>query len=405
MSKFAYKAQLVATGAEIEGIEEADSKLDLSRKLKDEGKMLLTATEIKSGTINLDRINALLSRVDLKEKINFARNLATMVAAGLPLARAMQIFIKQTKNPKLKVALVSITDDLNKGTPLSDAMQKHSGIFPPVFVSLVRAGEESGGLVEALNVVGGQMEKTYTLKKKVKGAMIYPAVVLGVMITVGVLMMVYIVPGLASTFKDMGAELPKMTKIVIGISDFLQNQWYLAILLAAFGFGGFWAFERTEFGKRVIHFSVLKLPIFGKLVQEFNSALATRTLSSLISAGVDIVRAIEITQDVLVNVYYRATLEQAKVDVQKGIPLSQTFKNNSNIYPIMVGDMMEVGEETGKLSDMLMKIASFYEEEVDAATSDMSKLIEPLLMVVIAVFVGIFAYSMIMPMYSLMDSI
>jgi type IV pilus assembly protein PilC len=405
MPKFVYKAQLIATGVELEGTEEAENKLDLARRLKDEGKMLLTATEITSSTLNIDRINAFLSRVDLKEKIQFARNLATMLAAGLPLARAMSIFIRQTKNPKLKQVLVSISDDINKGMPLSDAMAKFPKIFPSIFIAMVRAGEESGGLVEALNVVGGQMEKTYMLKKKVKGAMIYPAVVLCVMIAVGVLMMIYIVPGLAGSFKEMNVELPMMTKIVIGVSDFLQNEWYFAILLVVFSAGALWSFQRTQIGKHVIHWAVLRLPIFGNLAQEFNSALATRTLSSLISAGVDIVRALEITKEVVTNVHYKATLEQARANVQKGVPLSQTFTRHTDIYPVMVGDMAEVGEETGKLSDMLLKIAVFYEGEVDAATNDMSKLIEPILMIVIATFVGIFAYSMITPMYSLMNNI
>ena len=405
MPKFVYKAQLIATGVELEGTEEAENKLDLARQLKDEGKMLLTATEITSSTLNIDRINAFLSRVDLKEKIQFARNLATMLAAGLPLARAMSIFIRQTKNPKLKQVLVSISDDINKGMPLSDAMAKFPNIFPSIFIAMVRAGEESGGLVEALNVVGGQMEKTYMLKKKVKGAMIYPAVVLCVMIAVGVLMMIYIVPGLAGSFKEMNVELPMMTKIVIGVSDFLQNEWYFAILLVVFSAGALWSFQRTQIGKHVIHWAVLRLPIFGNLAQEFNSALATRTLSSLISAGVDIVRALEITKEVVTNVHYKATLEQARANVQKGVPLSQTFTRHTDIYPVMVGDMAEVGEETGKLSDMLLKIAVFYEGEVDAATNDMSKLIEPILMIVIATFVGIFAYSMITPMYSLMNNI
>ncbi len=405
MSKFVYKAQLIATGAEVDGTEEAENKLELAKRLKDEGKLLLTAEEIGTGGFNLDRINALLSTVDLKEKILFARNLATMIAAGLPLARAMQIFIKQTKNPKLKSILISITNDINKGMALSDAMQKFASVFPPVFVSMVRAGEESGGLVEALNVVGGQMEKTYYLKKKVKGAMIYPAVIFCVMIAVGVLMMMYVVPGLAQTFREANTAMPPLTSLIINISDFIQHQWFISILLVFFAVGAFWAFQRTEFGKKIIDFLVIRLPIFGKLVKEYNSALATRTLSSLISAGVDILHAIEIVEDVLSNIYYKYTLEGAKVDIQKGIPLSQTFIQHPELYPVMVGDMMEVGEETGKLSDMLMKIATFYEEEVDAATSDMSKLIEPILMVMIASFVGIFAYAMITPMYSLMNNI
>ena len=249
------------------------------------------------------------------------------------------------------------------------------------------------------------MEKTYTIKKKVKGAMMYPAMVVLVMMVVGVLMMIYVVPGLASSFKEAGAELPPLTKIVINISDFLQNDSLLSLLvLAVFG-GAFWWFKSTPFGERSLTWIALRSPIFGKLSKEFNSALVTRTLSSLISAGVDIVHALDITQDVVGNMFYKQTLEQAKNDVQKGVPLSKVFIDNADIYPVMVGDMMEVGEETGQLSTMLLKIATFYEEEVDQATADMSKLIEPLLMALIAVFVGIFAVAMITPMYSLMQSI
>jgi type IV pilus assembly protein PilC len=225
------------------------------------------------------------------------------------------------------------------------------------------------------------------------------------MLAVGVLMMIYVVPGLAAGFKEAGAELPPLTRIVVAISEFLQNDILLALLGAGVLGGVAWRIGRTPIGARSIAWVVIRLPIFGKLVKEFNSALATRTLSSLISAGVDIVHAIEITKDVLGNVFYKETLEQAKVNVQKGVPLSQVFVEHSEIYPVMVGDMMEVGEETGQLSNMLLKIATFYEEEVSQATEDMSKLVEPILMAIIAVFVGIFAVAMITPMYSLMEHI
>ena len=405
MPKYTYKAQLMATGAEMEGVAEANDKFELAKNMKVEGKLLLTATEITKGSFNMDKINAFLSRVDLREKIIFARNLATMIQAGLPLSRALAIFLKQTQNPKFREVLRSVIDDINKGTALSDAMAKFPKVFEPVFVSMVRAGEESGGLVEALNVVGGQMEKTYSIKKKVKGAMMYPAMVILVMIVVGILMMIYVVPGLAASFKEAGAQLPPLTKIVITVSDFLQNDSLLALLFAAVLSGVFWWFKGTPFGDRAITWAIIRFPVFGKLVKEFNSALVTRTLSSLISAGVDIVHAIEITEDVIGNVYYKETLEKAKANVQKGVPLSKIFIDHADIYPVMVGDMMEVGEETGQLSGMLLKIALFYEEEVDQATADMSKLIEPLLMATIAVFVGIFAVAMITPMYSLMQTI
>ena len=405
MPKYSYRAQLAATGAEMEGVAEAKDKFELAKTMKAEGKLLLSAAELSGQGWNMDRINAMISRVDLREKIVFARNLATMIQAGISLSRALGIILKQTQNPKFKIVLRSISDEIDKGQTLSGGMEKHPNIFPAVFVSMVRAGEESGGLVEALSVVGGQMEKTYTLKKKVRGAMMYPAIVLLVMVAVGVLMMIYVVPGLAASFKEVEVELPFLTKIVIGISEFLQNQLLLTIgIVVAAGAVVVW-YKRTAFGGRSIDFTVVRLPIFGKIIREFNSALVTRTLSSLISAGVDIVRAIDITKDVVSNIFYKETLEQAKVDVQKGTPLSKAFTAHPEIYPIMVGDMMEVGEETGQLSAMLLKLATFYEEEVEQATSDMSKLVEPLLMAVIAVFVGIFAMAMITPMYSLMSGI
>ena len=405
MPKYTYKAQLLATGAEMEGTAEAADKFELAKNIKSEGQLLLTATEISEKSFNMDKINALLSRVDLREKILFARNLATMIQAGLPLSRALAIFLKQTQNPKFREVLRSVIDDINKGTALSDAMNKFPKIYEPVFVSMVRAGEESGGLVEALNNVGGQMEKTYSIKKKVKGAMMYPAMVILVMIVVGVLMMIYVVPGLAASFREAGAQLPPLTALVISISDFLQNDSLLALAFVIVLGVGFWYFKRTPFGNYWLTWTALRSPVFGKLIKEFNSALVTRTLSSLISAGVDIVHALDITKDVVANIFYKSTLEQAKENVQKGVPLSKIFIDNTAIYPVMVGDMMEVGEETGQLSSMLLKIATFYEEEVNQATEDMSKLIEPLLMAIIAVFVGIFAVAMITPMYSLMQSI
>lgn len=405
MPRYAYKATLVATGAEIEGLEEAADKFELAKKIKADGKLLLTATEISAESWNMDRINAMLSKVQLREKIVFARNLATMIEAGLALSRGLQIFLKQTQNPKFKQVLQGLVEDINKGTPLSDGMEKYADVFPAVFISMVRAGEESGGLVEALNTVGGQLEKSYYLKKKVKGAMMYPAIVFCVMIGVGVLMLIYVVPGLKATFEEVGVELPYLTQLIINISDFIQEEAIFAVAGVGVAIAAFIGYKRTEFGGRSLDYVAIHIPVFGKIVREFNSAMATRTLSSLISAGVDIVHAIEITQDVLGNVYYKATLEEAKANIQKGIPLSQIFIQHPEIYPVMVGDMMEVGEETGRLSDMLLKIAIFYEEEVDSATSDMSKLIEPILMVMIALFVGIFAIAMITPMYTIMTNI
>lgn len=405
MPKFKYKAQVLETGLEIPGISEAKDKFELSKNLKAEGKILFSAEEIKESFWNMDKINAKLARIELKDKIFFANNLSTMIQAGLPLSRALSIIQKQTKNLRMKEVLTNIIDNINKGMTLSDSLAKFPKDFPPVFISMVKAGEESGGLIEALAVVGSQMEKTYVLNKKVKGAMMYPSVILCVMIGVGVLMMIYVVPGLAQTFEEANVKLPFLTQIFVNVASFLQNQSILAIGIVVLIVFIITTFKKTKKGQRALDFASLHVPIFGNLVKEYNSALVTRTMSSLISAGVDILRAIDITNDVVGNSYYKDTLRVARDNVQKGIPLSQVFLNNDKIYPTLVGDMMEVGEETGQLSPMLKKIALFYEAEVDQMTADMSKLMEPLLMVMIASFVGLFAVAMITPMYSIMNSI
>ena len=284
-------------------------------------------------------------------------------------------------------------------------MKEFPKVFPPLFVSMVGAGEESGNLADSLLIVGNQLEKTYLLKKKIKGAMIYPAIVISAMIIIAILMFIFVVPTLSETFKSMNVELPMSTTIIIGISEFLANHGILALLIAVIVVTVLVILFRTPKGKRYGELTLLHLPIFSKLVKESNSARTARTLSSLLSAGVDVVEAISITKSVVQNSFYKDVLTAAGENVQKGIALSAIFMENSNLYPVLVGEMIEVGEETGKLSDMLLRVAEFYENEVDTATRDLSTIIEPILMVVIGAGVGFFAVSMITPMYSIMSGI
>lgn len=404
MPTYKYKAT-TADGASIEGVAEAKDKFELAKNMRVEGKNLLTATEQTGRSWNMDRINAFLSKIVLREKIDMTKNLATMIEAGVSVARGLQILLKQTKNPKLIQVYRSLSNDIQKGTPLSNALEKYGSDFPPVMTAMIRAGEESGSLVDSLNVVGGQMEKTYNLRKKIRGAMIYPAVVFCVLIVVGVLMMLFVVPGLASTFKEANLELPPLTAAIIAISEFIQYQGLLSFGILVTVVTAFIMFKRTPTGTKAVDWLSTHIPVFGGLVKEYNAAIITRTLASLIAAGVDIVHAISITKDVAENSFYKASLSKAEEDIQKGVPLSKAFVDHPDIYPIMVGDMMEVGEETGRLSDMLKKIATFYESEVDNATADLSKLLEPMLMVVIAAFIGLFAYAMITPMYAILNTI
>ncbi len=291
------------------------------------------------------------------------------------------------------------------GEGLSDGMAKYPKVFSTLFVSMVRAGEESGKLAPSLTEIGSNLEKSYNLTRKVKGAMTYPTVIISAMFLIGILMMIYVVPTLTGTFKELNIELPASTKLVIWISDTLSSS-PLLVFAALIGFVFLMrAFIRAERTQPFIDIFVLRLPVVGNIIREMNSARTARTLSSLLASGVDVTRALQITKDVVQNVHYKRLIQKAVDSVQKGVPLSSVFKERIDLYPVMVGEMMEVGEETGKFGDMLLDIANFYEAEVESKTKDLSTIVEPVLMILIGAAVGFFAVSMITPMYSLMDTI
>lgn len=410
MPKFKYKIR-ETSGAEGEGKEiigevEAVDRFAAAADLRNRGKIVISIEDVVSGAaFNWRAINLMFARVSEQELVVFAHNLNTMMTAGLPLSRALSIIERQTKNKLFKETIVSLVDDIGRGSTLSVGMQKFPKIFSPLFVSMVRAGEESGGLSQSLLVIGNQLEKSYLLKKKIKGAMIYPSVVLTTLVIIGVLMFVFVVPTIASTFKELKTELPFSTKIIIGLSDFLSQHWLTAALIVGAIVAFFVVTLRTKKGRRAYEFTLFHLPVVGELVRESNAARTARTLSSLLSSGVDMLGSITITGDVLQNSYYKDAMKVAGDQAQKGIPLSSVFVDHQDIYPSLIGDMVEVGEETGKLSEMLLNVATFYENEVDDATKNMSTIIEPVLMVVIGASVGFFAVSMISPMYSVMSNI
>lgn len=404
MPTFNYKAT-TTEGKTTEGQTDAADKFDLVKTLKSRGLTVIFAREEKKSEWNMKRLNLIVASVKLREKIVFARNLGSMIEAGIALSRALEILERQTKNPKMRDVLHSVSEDIKNGGTLSEGMKKFPNVFSQLFIAMVHAGEESGQLVETLGVVGKQLEQSYTLRKKIKGAMMYPSIVLLAMLIIGILMFIYVVPTLTGTFKEFDIELPMSTKIIMGLSDFLVAHTITAIGALAGIFAGVYFGLKTKVGQRVSDFLVLRIPIISGIVKQYNSAQTARTLSSLFASGVSVVEALTITEEVLQNSYYKAVLLKAQDVVQKGVPLSSVFAENERIYPALVSEMMMVGEETGKLSDMLEKIAVFYEEEVDTVTKDLSTIIEPFLMLFIASGVGFFAVSMIAPMYKLTASI
>jgi len=393
-------------GEEKEGITESTDKFSLAREMRQKGETALLIEEIKGkGVETKFDVKNLIKKVSLSEKIIFANNLSGMISAGVSLPRALSILNKQTKNQMLKDVLQVLESTINEGGTLSDGMRKFPKVFSELFVSIVRAGEESGGLPKALKEVGENLHKTYALRKKIKGAMMYPGIILSAMLLIGVLMLIYVVPTLTKTFTDVGADLPASTQFVIWLSDSIKNNLLIFVGIIAGIVTGFVILTRQPKTKIFFDFITLRIPVIKTLIKEINAARTTRTFSSLLSSGVDISKALSITKEVLQNFYYKKLIGEAITAIEKGETLSSVFKGREDLYPIMVGEMMEVGEETGKLSIMLMDIATFYEGEVDEKTKNLSTIIEPALMIVIGAGVGFFAVSMLQPMYSVMEGI
>lgn len=402
--RFTYKAKK-ATGEIVTLTEEFESKIDVYKKLHQEGLTLVSLEEKAKGGLNMNINIAFLSRVKIHQKIVFARNLAVMLNAGLTLSRGIIIIAKQTKNKFFKEVLENVEKDLRSGKTFNAALTAYPKVFPPLFVSMVAAGEEAGKLSEALETIGAQMEKNYILMKKVKGALLYPGIIISLMVVMGVFMLIYVVPTLTSTFKELNVELPITTKIIIGVSDFMRYNFLIGTtgiiaVIAACIYAA-----RTARGKRFFDTVFLKLPIIGTIIKEMNAARTSRTLSSLLGSGVSVVDSLRITGDVLQNYHYKTVLHEAERKIQLGSPISSVFIEAERIYPIYVGEMISVGEETGELGPMLEKVAAFFESEVEQKTKDMSTIIEPFLMVIVGAAVGFFALSMISPMYSIVDKI
>ena len=401
---FIYKAQTVS-GEFREGQLDAKDKFDLAITLKKEGLSVITARLVESKAGFFKRLNESVLSVKLKEKIFFASNLSEMTSAGLPLSRALGVLERQSENKKLKNTIKEITLTIDQGGTFAFALAKFPKIFSSVFVAMVEAGEKSGRLPESLRVIADQLQKTYTLHKKIKGALVYPAIIIIAMTLIAAVMLVFIVPTLASTFEDIGAELPFTTRMVIGLSNLVASHPILILIAVIALVYGFLKGIKTDIGKKIFAQVLLKLPVIKNITKEMNSAVTARTLGSLVSSGVELVEALKITKDVVQNPFYKTILDEAQLAVPKGENLSKIFGAHEKYYPPFVSEMIMVGEETGKLPEMLKKLAQFYEDEVDAATKDMSTIIEPIIMILVGIAVGFFALSMIQPIYSIGNSI
>ena len=396
-------------GKKVKNTVTADDRFGVYAVARNQGHTVSSVEEASKFDIkkmlNVERINYFLSRVKTDELVMVTRNLGSMLKAGLTITRALSVIERQTTNPRLKGVTKRMVERINQGDPFNEALKEFPEVFNDLYVAMVGAGEESGNLAESLQTLAIQMERSNNLVKKVKGAMIYPTIVIIIMVIIAVLMMIYVMPQITGTFKGMGKELPATTTFLINASDFMVAHTLLVIGSMLGSVFGFLYLLKTKWGKIASSWIVVRLPIIGTMAKETNSARTARTLSSLLNSGVDVIQALEITEEVLQNVFYKKILHEAALRVEKGTALSETFIERKDLYPILVGEMILVGEETGQIAGMLGELAIFYETEVERKTKDLSTIIEPLLMVIIGGGVGFFALALIAPIYSLSDTI
>lgn len=408
MATFTYKGT-TADGRAVEETVEAKDRYLVYERARSLGHSITALEEETHASwgqyFTIQRLNALLSRVKQDEIVMLSRNLGAMLRAGLPLTRALSVSERQSRNQSMKNVLVALREEVQRGKQFHEALRLYPRIFSRLYVAMVRAGEEGGALAAAFDTLAVQMERSSNLKKKIRGAMIYPIIVISAMAIIGVLMMIYVVPVLTTTFKELQVELPLSTRIILGISDFLSNYTVIALGLLGTLVVVIPFLYRSSMGRRAIEWTLLRLPVIGTLVRETNAARTARTLASLLRAGVDVVNALSITGDVVQNSFFREVIAAAAIAVEKGKPMSEEFAHNEHLYPVLLGEMISVGEETGQISQLLEEVALFYESEVERKTKDLSTIIEPVLMIVIGAAVGFFALAMISPIYSISDSI
>lgn len=406
MPKFIYTARSIASGESRGGDAVAADEKSLAAQLRGEGLLLTSAKQLEeaSSAVSIRFLDRFQS-VPLKDRMIFARNLSIMISSGLTLSRAISNLVAQTKHKYFKKILGEIFEGVQSGQTLSDSLARYPNVFSELFVSMVYVGEVSGGLDAVLDILAVQLEKENDLLSKVKGAMTYPAVVIVAMLGIAVLMLTYILPKILGVFKDMDVALPAMTVFVINLSDFFRNHMVL-IGIATVGGGIFLKFFlKTDSGKRTLSFLTLRMPIVSNIIIKVNCARFARIYSALLKSGVSVVDSLNIVARTLSNVYYKDALKEGVAAIQKGVNLSGVTGAHPRIFPLLVTQMIEVGEETGKTEVVLEKLAEFYEAEVDQITKNMSSIIEPILMLMIGGMVGFFAVAMMQPMYSVLENI
>ena len=386
-------------GQEIEGSIEAPTKNDAIKTLSDQGLIILSLEgQTRHNILNINL--PFLNRVKVKDLVMFSRQLAVMSSATLPIVQALRILTEQTENPRFKIIISEVADDVDGGEKLSNSLERHPKEFSPFFIAMIRSGETSGSLAQVLNYLADEQEKDYALMSKIKGAMIYPAFILSALGGVGVIMMVFVVPKITAILEETGGELPMATKLLIGTSDFLINFWWIVITVLVGIFIAFRYLLHKDKPRQYWDFIKLKLPVFGPLFQKIYLVRFTRSMATLIEGGVSITSSLNIASDVVGNAYYKDLIARTAREVQDGNSIAMLFLKSKEIPP-MISHMLSVGEKTGRISEVLAKMTDFYSREVENLVANLVSLIEPMIMILMGVGVGIMVAAVIMPMYNM----
>lgn len=372
------------------------------QKLREEGIRVIDIREVPVGALQKDITFG--SPVKRDQFIMFLRQFSTLMRAGVTIVDSVKILSQQVESKRLRKTLAEIDEELRKGNSLSDSLAKYPKIFEPLTVNLVRAGELSGNIDDSLDRLATHYDKAYQTRQKVISAMSYPVVVGILAIGVVIFLLSTIVPMFVDMFQGFGGELPIVTQIVMGASEFTVQYWYLLVLFALICAGTIWLMKRSEQGRMVLDTLVLKIPIFGKLLQKSALARLTRTLSSLFTSSVPILQAMTMTEKVVGNAVMSKVLLASRDSLERGGSLTAPMKQHW-AFPPLIPHMIAIGEQTGSLDHMLAKVAEFYEKEVEAETDRLKALIEPLMIVVLAALVGTIVLAIMMPMFEMFNNV
>ena len=397
MPNFRYQV-LDEAGKSSTGVLDAASVADASRKLKSEGKYIVSLELDKGQGLGSMEIGS--KRLNTRELVMISRQLASLLSAGITVVRSLDMLYQQCETKRSKRCIGEIYEQIQSGRSLSDAFKDQKEALPTIMCSMVAAGEESGRLDEIMERLAVHFQKESKLKNKISSAMVYPKILFFVTIAIVIGLMTFLVPGIAQTIKELGGDLPGLTKFIMAVSDSMVNYWYIYALVVGGGWFTFTTWKRSEKGHAQWDMLMLRIPIVGKATKMNAAARFTRTVSTLLKSGISVLTAVEITGASLDNVILEKKLADARVEIRKGTSLSKAIKPITE-FPPMIYAMTAIGEESGTLDTILDKAADFFEDEADAATAKMTAALEPIMLIVMAILVGLTVGGIAMPIFTM----